>query len=233
MKLKMDTQQNIMDSNLSLLYTEGPVPEDHSGDYPNEWEHYVIIALLTLLSLTGTLGNSIVLYVFLHKRDRLVSTHFILVLAFVDFITCVVVIPYTIIMECLRLEIRYDLLCKIYHFLLTSNIPFSALIMVAIAIDRYLCICHPFLRTLSLQRAKFMTVCLAVLAATIGVIVALMHGVYKDIDPSLIYGDIAAAIRPDFLHNHGNISETEYSYHLMPLSENGDVAETSFMRRIY
>ena len=143
----------------------------------NKVEVYILISILIFLSIVGTAGNLLVLYVFSKKRDKLVSTLFILVMAFVDFITCLVVIPYTAIMEYSDFWIKYDFMCKLYHFLITSNIPFSALIMVAIAIDRYLCICHPFYHILTVRRAKYVTAVLGVFAAVIGVLVALLHGV--------------------------------------------------------
>ena len=77
------------------------------------------------------------------------------------------------------LQLEHDILCKVYQFLITSNIPFSALIMVAIAIDRYFCICHPFLHLLNLVRAKVMSVALAIFATILGIIVSLMYGVYQ------------------------------------------------------
>ena len=70
-----------------------------------------------------------------------------------------------------------DLLCKFYHFLITSSIPFSALVMVAIAIDRYLCICRPFARWFSLPRAKLIVCLLAAFVTCLGVCVSLMYGI--------------------------------------------------------
>ena len=144
-------------------------------------ELYLIIVLLTIMSVIGTAGNALVMYVFAKKRDKQVSTLFILVMAFVDFTTCLIVIPYTIFMEYIKFNIKYDVLCKLYQFLITSNIPFSALVMAAIAIDRYLCICHPFLRALTVARAKVVTAGMAALAVGLGVIVALMYGVYHPV----------------------------------------------------
>ncbi|KAK2157744.1 hypothetical protein LSH36_185g04007 [Paralvinella palmiformis] len=144
-------------------------------------ELYIVMGILSFLSVMGTAGNALVLYVFSQKKDKLVSTLFIIVLAFVDFITCLIVIPYTIYMEYVEFYIDYDALCKSYQFLITSNIPFSAMIMVAIAVDRYFCICHPFLRALNLFRAKIMIGGLALLAAVIGICVALMYGVYQHV----------------------------------------------------
>lgn len=149
-------------------------------------ELYVVMAILIFLSLTGTAGNTLVMYVFSQKKDKLVSTLFILVLALVDFVTCLVVIPYTIYMEYVDFEVESDFVCKLYQFLITSNIPFSAFIMVAIAVDRYFCICHPFLHAMTVIRAKLAVAVLALLAAAIGVCVSLMYGVYTLQDNSSI-----------------------------------------------
>jgi len=51
--------------------------------------------------------------------------------------------------------------------------------MVAIAVDRYLCICRPFTRVLTVYRAKMTVVVLAVCAGVVGVCVALMYGVHN------------------------------------------------------
>lgn len=154
------------------IYPEGQV------EITSTTELYVVISFLAFLSVMGTTGNALVLYVFSKKKDKLVSTLFILVLALVDFTTCLFVIPMTIVIEYKKFQINYDILCKLYQFLITSNIPFSALIMVAIAVDRYFSICHPFFHGLNIQRAKFATVGLGLFSFGLGVIVALMFGVY-------------------------------------------------------
>ena len=135
---------------------------------------------------TGTFGNAIVLYVFSRRKDRLVSTLFIISLAVVDFFTCLVVIPFTIYMEYVSFWTGSDVLCKVYHFLVSSNIPFSAMIMVAIAVDRYFSICHPWWRAIDMSRARVTVACLAFIAITLGVIVACMYSVYESSDD--VYG---------------------------------------------
>ena len=142
-------------------------------------EMYFTVAMLALFSVCGSAGNALVLYVFSTAKDNLVSTLFIIVLAVVDFCTCVVIIPFTIVVEVILYNVRFDFVCKLYQFLITSNIPFSALIMTAIAVDRYLCICHPFARLLTLQRARVVVVILAVFACTLGIVGALTHSVYQ------------------------------------------------------
>ena len=142
----------------------------------------LVIGYLSILSVTGSIGNLLVLYVFARRKDALVSTLFILVLAEVDFITCLVVMPYTAYMEYVDFRTHVDLVCKLYLFLITFNIPFSALIMAAIAVDRYLCICHPFLRAMTIGRAKVLVVALGLFAAGQGLCVSLIYGVYLPYD---------------------------------------------------
>jgi len=70
------------------------------------------------------------------------------------------------------------------QFLITSNVPFSSLVMVAIAVDRYICICHP-LRQATLatgHRARIVVVFLALFAMALGICVALMFGVNHRMD---------------------------------------------------
>lgn len=141
-------------------------------------ELYSVVALLVLLSACGTAGNILVLLVFRKRRDRLVSTVLIIVLACVDLSTCVIIMPYTVFMEIAGFLIQSDTVCKIYQFLITSNIPYSALIMVTIAADRYLCVCHPLVRSASTRKAKTAVVGLGLCAAGIGGCVSLMYGVY-------------------------------------------------------
>ena len=69
------------------------------------------------------------------------------------------------------------------QFLIACNIPFSLFIMVAIAVDRYLCICRPFTRVLTVHRAKLTVFVLAMCASAVGVCVALMYGVHNQFPP--------------------------------------------------
>ena len=182
-------RQVIMSRSNMTQFIESPPQEflaKHSTnvDTISPVELYVVIALLVVMSVIGTAGNLCVMCVYLKKKENLVSNHFIIVLAVVDFTTCLVIIPYTIFMEYVEFYVTSDLCCKFYHFLITSNIPFSALIMVAIAVDRYLCICHPFQRVMTMNRAKALSVTLAMFACLLGVFVALIYGVYQIQQPN-------------------------------------------------
>ncbi|XP_052763947.1 C3a anaphylatoxin chemotactic receptor-like [Mya arenaria] len=69
----------------------------------------VITCMLSLFSIIGTTGNAFVLYVFSKKKDKNTSTVFILALASIDFVTCILVIPFTIAVEFQFKKIDSDL----------------------------------------------------------------------------------------------------------------------------
>ena len=133
-----------------------------------------------VLSVLGIVGNSLVLYVHVRKINKLSSTVFIIALAATDLVTSAVSMPYTIIMEALDYKIPWDVTCKLYYFVMTSTIPFSVFIMVAIAIDRYLCICLPHSHILNSARAKNSILLTLIFAICMGVVPALCYGIYVD-----------------------------------------------------
>ncbi len=150
---------------------------------------YIVIAMLSCLSVTGTCGNATVIYIFYRKEDTHTYTTFLLAKAITDLLTCLLVIPFTIYMEYFEFYIKYDFLCKLYQFSITSAIPYSAFLIVAIAVHMYLSICHPFIkvRICTVFRAKILCVCLSVVAACIGIFVALMYGVNQKIPVPQLY----------------------------------------------
>ena len=139
---------------------------------------HIAMVIVGVLSATGTAGNALAIYVFFHQRHKLTSTIFILTLGCTDFVTSFVTMPFTIVYELLEWKFDCDVVCKIYHFLLTSTVPFSALIMVAIAVDRYICIVHPLkhVTIMSIQRAKAVVVVLLLGAVTLGLLGCLLYG---------------------------------------------------------
>lgn len=82
-----------------------------------------------------------------------------------------------------------DFFCKFYHFLITTTVPFSAFVMVVIAVDRYLCICHPFLHWMTQLRAKVIIACLAVFIFCIGGIICAQYSIYGE-KPVDIFSDV-------------------------------------------
>ncbi|XP_069119434.1 cholecystokinin receptor type A-like [Argopecten irradians] len=149
--------------------------EEHD-DYP---AILVVMCMLSLFSVAGTIGNALVIYVFSKQRDKSTSTMFILTLAATDFFTCLVIVPHTIIWEYLSKRMQFDAICKIYHFLITSNVPFSFFIMVAIAFDRYFKICRPWTHAMDPPVAKRVILGLLIFAMSLGIIPFFSYGIYE------------------------------------------------------
>ncbi|KAL3862672.1 hypothetical protein ACJMK2_008625 [Sinanodonta woodiana] len=142
-------------------------------------EETSVICILCVFSVFGTLGNGLVLHVFRKMAGKLTSSIFILALAGTDIIACLVVIPFTITAQIMAFILRFDFFCRLYLFLIASIVPLSAFIMVAIAVDRYICICHPFVHIMTVQRAKIIVSILAAFAIVLGLIPSLGISVYE------------------------------------------------------
>ena len=145
-----------------------------------------VLAMLSIFALVGIFGNSLVLYIYANKKIKTTAGIFIMCLAGTDLFTCLIIVPYTEVVIYLKYKLQYDLLCQAYMFLITCNVPFSAFIMVAIAVDRFFCICYPTLHALNLYRARTIAMCLLALASICGLITALLHGIVtqEDFQPS-------------------------------------------------
>lgn len=156
-----------------------PDEEGTPGGESERYKIYIVMSYLSIFSVMGTIGNALVLYVFSKMlKQNLTSTIFILTLAGTDFVTCLVTIPFTIVMEYLEFIIRFEVPCKIYGFILSYTVMYSSLIMVAIAFDRYLCICHPFLHAMNMKRARIIVIVLAMLTFALSLVLAASNSVY-------------------------------------------------------
>ena len=133
-----------------------------------------VIIYLAIFCVIGSIGNALVIYVTTFVRESIVSRHFIITLAVVDLVTCVLIIPMTSYWEYVQHNVKNDVICKVYHFFITSNVPFSVFTMVAIAFERCFAICRPHWRVLS---PKLTTAILATISVLLGTIVSLSYGV--------------------------------------------------------
>ncbi|WAR14320.1 hypothetical protein MAR_004425 [Mya arenaria] len=83
---------------------------------PNEQSHELLMAVVGILSffcVLGTVGNFLVLYVYVRKINKVASTVFIITLACTDFLTCVLIIPMTFVQV---LYVSYNFQCTISCF---------------------------------------------------------------------------------------------------------------------
>ncbi|GFO00518.1 orexin receptor type 2-like [Plakobranchus ocellatus] len=151
-----------------------PGPEDET-----DLQMVLLMVMLSVFSLVGSIGNGMVIFVFQRVRDESTAQLFIVFMAVIDLFTCMVIIPLTMFAEFTAYRLQSDPLCKIYHFLITSKVPLSLFIMVAIAVDRYLCICRPLRRIITRAKAKVVIVILFLVACVLGALSVLFHGMYQ------------------------------------------------------
>lgn len=138
----------------------------------------IIILLHIFISLIGTIGNALVIFVYLYKlNDKETSTFFILHLAFVDFICCILLVPLNCYFELNHDNIPNDFICKFHTFLNVLNITYSCLLMTLVAFERYFSIIWPFLRLLTKRRSKLIMLILLALCLLIAFLSSFSFGI--------------------------------------------------------
>ena len=65
------------------------------------------------MSASPSTGNAFAFLIYYRKRDKGTSTIFILSLAVTDFITCLIMIPFTIAIELLLYKLTFQVFCKV------------------------------------------------------------------------------------------------------------------------
>ena len=112
------------------------------------------IVYTSLLMIVGIPGNAMALYVYFSKWKRSSTRTFILTLAMVDLVNCCSSLPFEIVMMSLPLRFDSGIVCKIFRFSTYLCNTSAALILVAIAVDRYQRICNPLEDHMSSKTAK-------------------------------------------------------------------------------
>ena len=170
------------------------------------------IIIFLFISVFGSIGNFLTCLVYWKKKDKQTASFYILVLALSDFVVCSVFVPITIYMESYSFEIDNIYFCKLYFFLTTTTVPFSCLLMTAIAIDRYMNICyiHVNKALMTVKKAKIIIVCLLVTSCFLGIIPSIN---------SVIKTEKAQSNENDTDHEYWICivdTESSYGYFVMP-----------------
>ncbi|XP_033743128.1 RYamide receptor-like [Pecten maximus] len=112
------------------------------------------IVFVTLLMITGVIGNAHVLYLFAFKFPKSNHRIYILCLAVLDMITCSIGMPFVIVDLQNTLTFESAIVCKLLRFLNYFNSGGSAFTLVVIAVDRYKKICNPLGKQMNERMAK-------------------------------------------------------------------------------
>jgi len=126
----------------------------------NSWLRAVFVVLYAAIFLVGLSGNSLVVYVVSRNTAmRTITNIFIANLAVSDIMMCLLAVPFTPAAVMLQSWPFGEVMCHVMPMALGVSVHVSTLTSIAIAVDRYCVIVHPFR-----PRMKT-TVCLLVIAA--------------------------------------------------------------------
>ncbi|CAG2233739.1 CD184 [Mytilus edulis] len=155
----------------------------HSNIYLEELNNAKVKLLIpnTVLAfvflLTGLVGNGLVLVVYRCKlRSKTDDRYFIPCLSLVDMIACSIGATYAISMNFNPFNFRSDLICKLVWFLHQSISFSSALLLLAIAVQRYIKVSRLVNSSMSLRSKRFTITSILIGSTIISVPCLVLYG---------------------------------------------------------
>ncbi|XP_071799665.1 melatonin receptor type 1A-A-like [Asterias amurensis] len=113
-----------------------------------QWSMTLNFLMMGFLMVTGILGNVLIVAVYLQNRRKRQSTanYFLCSLAIVDLIVCLIAIPVHLHLEYSAFNRPiFALECALFAYIWHVVMFGSAWMLVGISIDRYYCLCRPFI----------------------------------------------------------------------------------------
>ena len=102
-----------------------------------------VIIFVGIISIFGSFGNISVLYVYSQKYPKCNFKYFVLFLAAIDCISCLVVMPLEVMTFVQWFVFPAAWLCKFKSFFMAFTVCASASLLLLIAIDRFRKVCRP------------------------------------------------------------------------------------------
>ncbi|KAI8779039.1 neurotensin receptor type 1 [Biomphalaria glabrata] len=130
---------------------------------------------LGLLAVVGIPGNSLVIIVYLTKMTIKPLSIFIISMAVIDLIICTLILPGEFYHLFHVWDFPEKLVCQFYLSVSAWLVISSGLMLVAIAIIRYMMICNPLKKQVTPTRAK----CICSLNIFIAIVVSIPHGILQ------------------------------------------------------
>ncbi|KAK0045144.1 neurotensin receptor type 1 [Biomphalaria pfeifferi] len=130
---------------------------------------------LGLLAVVGIPGNSLVIIVYLTKMTMKPLNIFIISMAVIDLITCLVILPGILYFLLHMWDFNDPPTCQFFLALISLLVMSSVLMLVSIAIIRYMKMCYPFKKQVTLRQTKFICSLNTVMAT----VVSIPHGILQ------------------------------------------------------
>ncbi|XP_056018255.1 neuropeptide FF receptor 2-like [Ostrea edulis] len=125
------------------------------------------IYFISLQMLLGLIGNLLVIVVYFTRFKTSNYRVFVLFLAFLDLINCVLVMPFGILYLYYPINFPSNLICKAGHFVGFFGGVASPFMLVVIAIDRFRKVCKPLKWQITEKQAKIS--CIVIVFMTLSV----------------------------------------------------------------
>ncbi|KAI8776665.1 muscarinic acetylcholine receptor gar-3 [Biomphalaria glabrata] len=143
------------------------------------------IVFLSILSLVGLIGNSLILFVYFRKFPRTSTNVFIVAIACFDLIINVFIIPGELISILHHWDTSPRVFCKVLMYFSAFTFILSAMSLVAVAVARFTQSFKEVKKTMTIRDARFL--CLVIIAAALvfATPYAIVNGHHKKILDSI------------------------------------------------
>ena len=140
-----------------------------------------LIVYLALICVCGTLGNSLVCYVYKTRYGPSNCRTFVICLSTIDLFSCLLVIPFEIAVVLKEYNFQEEIICRISVFLNTWPTLSSGLMLLSIAVDRYSKVCKPFGWQISLKLSRDICIFNIFVALGFSWLSPIIYGVNKSV----------------------------------------------------
>ncbi|XP_056014677.1 cholecystokinin receptor-like [Ostrea edulis] len=120
---------------------------------------YFNTVLTSVLMFLGVAGNAAALYLYAFRMSRTEDRYFIPFLAAVDLVACVFGCVFPIVINFYRLVFVWEDICKWMYFSVWCTSTLSAVMLFVIAIYRYLKVCRPDGRQMTMNKRRIALLC--------------------------------------------------------------------------
>ena len=168
-RLRIMNSKNLEDENsveyVNYLLTLNAIPN-------------IIITIVYLL--LGIVGNSFVIYVYAFAtKSNINNKYFILVLAIIDNVACVVNCVFTIVLDTMQITFTSPIFCKLLRVACHVTTLTSAFVLMIIAIQRYFLVCRPFARQMTPPWRRYFVIISIALSFLLGFPAIVFYGPTK------------------------------------------------------
>lgn len=155
--------------NVKMNVNESLNDTEHSSSGIPEYIQMSFIFLYCIVIIIAIGGNCMVIYlIYAYKRMHTIPNYFIVNLAISDIIMAVFCIPFTFVANLLLNYWPFgDLMCPIATYLQIVAVFLSAFTLVAMSLDRYIVIVHPFKKRITPRKTGCMLLVVWLLSLSI------------------------------------------------------------------